>query len=336
MDLITQGVTGALLAQSSAKKEQVRSASLAGFFAGLLPDADILIRSANDPLLNLEFHRQFSHALVFIPLGGLVACLLLWPFFRRSLTFPTLYVFCLLGYSTGGLLDACTSFGTQLFWPFSEQRIAWNLISIVDPIFSLVMLSFLIVSWRKQQVKFALYGLLFGLSYLLLSLFQQYNISQQQQALAFSRDHQIEVSVVKPTLGNIILWRSVYLFEGKYYVDAIRSPILGQASVFAGKSIDKLFLKEKLKTLVPQSQQVIDLQRFARLSQNFLVQHPDDAQVVGDIRYAMLPNSISPLWGIKFDTAKPNQHVSEQLFRQRDEKTRLAFWHMLMNRQSTN
>ena len=38
-----------------------------GFLSGLAPDLDIFIRSESDPLLFLEFHRQFTHSLIFIP-----------------------------------------------------------------------------------------------------------------------------------------------------------------------------------------------------------------------------------------------------------------------------
>ena len=91
--------------------------------AGLLPDADALIYSASDPLLQLEYHRHFSHALVFIPFGAALATLLLWPLLRHHIPLGALYRYALLGYGTGGLLDACTSYGTHLLWPFSHQPI---------------------------------------------------------------------------------------------------------------------------------------------------------------------------------------------------------------------
>ncbi len=39
----------------------------------VIPDMDVLIRSASDPLLAIEYHRHFTHALAFIPVGGLIA-----------------------------------------------------------------------------------------------------------------------------------------------------------------------------------------------------------------------------------------------------------------------
>ena len=72
MDPVTQGLLGASLAGSLSKKKQTRAAIFAGTIGGLFPDFDILIKSNIDPLLAIEYHRNFSHSLVFIPFGGLV------------------------------------------------------------------------------------------------------------------------------------------------------------------------------------------------------------------------------------------------------------------------
>ena len=137
MDPLTQGTLGATLAQSAARPEKTRAFAAAGAVAGLAPDLDILIRSATDPIVYLEFHRQFSHSLLFIPVGAGICALILAPLLKRWLTGRELFLAALLGYASHGLLDACTSYGTHLYWPFSDQRVAWNLISIVDPVFAL-------------------------------------------------------------------------------------------------------------------------------------------------------------------------------------------------------
>ena len=54
------------------------------------------------------------------------------------------------GYATHGLLDACTSYGTVLFWPFSNERLTWNNISIVDPLLTIPALILLL--WLQKQI----------------------------------------------------------------------------------------------------------------------------------------------------------------------------------------
>ena len=70
MDPISQGSLGATLAQTVAGREKIKAATLLGCFGGLAPDLDIFIQSPSDPLLFLEFHRQFTHSLFFIPFGS--------------------------------------------------------------------------------------------------------------------------------------------------------------------------------------------------------------------------------------------------------------------------
>ena len=67
MDPISQGVLGASFAQAAAKnKGKIIAAAWFGALAGMAPDLDVVIQSSSDPLVFLEFHRQFTHALIFI------------------------------------------------------------------------------------------------------------------------------------------------------------------------------------------------------------------------------------------------------------------------------
>ena len=74
---------GAAAAQAVARPRQVAVAGLLGALAGMAPDLDVLIRSSVDPLLFLEYHRQFTHSLVFIPLGAALCAAGVFPFVRR-------------------------------------------------------------------------------------------------------------------------------------------------------------------------------------------------------------------------------------------------------------
>ena len=112
-------------------------------------DIDIFFKSDIDPLFYLEFHRQFTHSLLFIPIGSfLCACFFYYLFLRsKDIKFKETYIYCTLGYATHGLLDSCTSYGTQLLWPFTNERIAWNLISIIDPLFTIPLVILVLFAW---------------------------------------------------------------------------------------------------------------------------------------------------------------------------------------------
>ena len=161
MDPITQGTFGGIFSQAFSSKRKMFAASFVGIIAGLSPDLDTFIRSNEDPLLHLEFHRQFTHSFIFIPFGALIVTLFTFYFVKKYVTFFENYIFAFVGYSTHALLDACTSYGTQLFWPFSNYRFAWNSISIIDPLLTIpiLILMILAVIFKKKVLKYNRFNL---------------------------------------------------------------------------------------------------------------------------------------------------------------------------------
>ncbi len=330
MDIVTQGLLGGVLAQSVADRNEKKLASFIGVFAGLLADADILIRSSDDPLLNIEFHRHFSHSLLFIPFGAAIAMILLWPFLRRHITTSRLYLFCLLGYSLSGVLDAFTSYGTHLFWPFSEERVAWRLISIVDPVFTLILLLTFITGLRMKLKKVAYVGLSLSTAYLLLGYVQLQRAENLAVELIQSRNHVVGRHIVKPTMGNNLLWRSVYVYDDRIYVDAVRVSLFSENTIYEGNSVALFNIEKALPQLVTDSVLTKDIQRFEVFSDNYVALDPSQNNVLGDMRYSMLANSTKPLWGIVIDVTKPQQHADYRFFRNRDQAVRKTFINMVL------
>jgi inner membrane protein len=328
VDVITQALAGAMVAQMAARPAQARLAAGIGAFAGLLADADVFIRSPDDALLSLEYHRQFTHSIFFIPFGGLIAALLLWLFVRRHLPFARLYAFTLLGYLPSGLIDACTSYGTQLLWPLSDARIDWSVIAIVDPVFTGVLAVAVAWSAIKRTPMPARIGLALALLYLLLGMVQRDRAEGVALALAQARGHVPTRLEAKPTLGNLVLWRVLYEAEGRFYVDAVRAGFFNAPRTYVGGSVAR-FSADELAGLQPDSVLARDIERFTWFSQGFVARHPDRPDILGDVRYAMLPNDLVPLWGIEMDLAQQDRHVEFITFRRTDRATRQAFWAML-------
>lgn len=328
MDIITQGFLGAALAQTVAKKDETRKATVVGFVAGLLADADILIRSSSDPLLTIEYHRHFSHSIFFIPIGALLAAILLWPFMRKRLVFKRLYLYSLLGFSLSGFIDACTSYGTYLFWPLLDERIAFHIIPIIEPVFTLALIIGVVLAYRRYKPRPAVLALLFAGAYLLLGTAQMYRGEAVIEKLASERGHVPQRLIVKPTIGNMLLWRSVYEHEGRLYVDAVRLG-LTEEKLYEGESV-ALFVPGRDAAALPvDSVMYGDILRFRKFSDNYLGIHPERPNIIGDIRYAIRPDSVSPLWGIEVDFDQPGKHAGYRVFRSMSRANRGYFWSML-------
>jgi inner membrane protein len=336
MDVLTQALVGGVMAQSLAAKNEKKIATLVGVLAGLLADADILIRSSSDPLLNIEYHRHFSHSLVFIPVGAAIATLLLWPFVRRYLSAKRLYLFSLAGYSMSGVLDACTSYGTHLLWPFSDERVALNIISIVDPVFTLILLVTLFTGLWLGHRRVAYAGLALSVMYLGMGFVQLQRAEHVAEDLRDKRGHLATQTVMKPTLANLVLWRSVYIHGDRIHVDAIRVGLFDAGRVIEGESVARFSLNKDLPQLDESSVLYTDILRFLSFSDGYVAFDRMQANVLGDIRYSMLPVSARPLWGIVIDPDRPQVHADYQFFRDSSQSVRETFIDLLFDRHSVN
>jgi inner membrane protein len=329
MDPVTHGLIGTAATQSFADKQKIRSLSLVGFVSALLPDLDVLIGHSADPLLNLEYHRQFSHAFLFIPVGALIATGLIWWFVKKRLSFKETYLFSLLAYGTAGLADTFTSYGVQLLWPFTDERFNWNLISVFDPLFSLLLVLLVGLAFYKKKQLFAWLGIGWIATYLSFALFQHQKAQHLAYKLADQRGHQVEQLTVKPTIANELLWSIRYVQGDSLYADGVQLLPFTQPKIYEGQSTQLLNWQHKYARF-KGSTMYEDIQRFSTLSEGILIAHPEYGNVIGDGRYAMLPTSVSPLWGIQIDTLKPDQHIDFKTYREATPRVRTQFKKMIL------
>jgi len=335
MDPITQGALGAALPQATASphKSTIALAGIFGFFAGMAADLDLLIRSDSDPLLFLEYHRQFTHSLFFIPLGGLLSAGVLQLLIGRlsrpaRLPFSRVFLFCTLGYGTHGLLDFTTSYGTMLFWPLSEERYSASIISVVDPVMTLPVLLLVIVAAAKQSPVYARCGVAWAVLYLTLGFIQHSAAREMAEGIAAERGHRPEHLIVKPSFGNILVWKTVYQTNDRFYVDAVRVGVAPM--VHPGVSIARLNAARDFPWLKPGSQEYKDLARFDRISLGYLARNPDALNEVIDVRYSFLPNTVGALWSVKLNPgAGPDQHVRFQTNRPDTRENMAMLWRLI-------
>ncbi|MGR5231741.1 metal-dependent hydrolase [Vibrio rotiferianus] len=330
MDPLTQGLLGSSLPQSVSKKQHLAVAGALGLFAGMAPDLDVLIRSSSDPLLFLEYHRQFTHSLLFIPIGSFICAVLLHQLIakKRGLSFRQSWFYCALGYGTHALLDACTTYGTQLLWPLTDERYAWNTISVIDPLFTIPILTLLIFTLLKRNPWYARIAFLWAIAYLILGVYQRDTAEAVGWELAQARQHTPTRLEAKPTFANILVWKVVYETNERYYVDAVRVGV--SAKTYQGKSVAKLNVSRDFPWLDLKSQQAKDIERFRWFSNGYVAQDPSDKLRIIDVRYSIVPNQIKALWGITLSpTAEAETHADYTTHRDSSPESRQAFINML-------
>ena len=316
MDPLSHALVGASCAGSLKKSNiSIGMALLVGGLTAMVPDLDALIRSTEYPLLNLKYHRHFTHALAFAPLASLILAFLffaLFRFFKKQVSFLSLYLVVLPAYVCHGLLDSMTNYGTHLLWPFSPRRESWNLISIIDPIFTLTILMLLLLAFFRKKRKYLIFSLIWIVGYLSLAYWQREASTKYMFNLAKQRGHVIERYEVKPSFGNIIVWRMQYQVNGRIYADALHRSFWAKEVFYPGESA-VLVNATNLINEKPNYQE--DVKDFAFFSDQWLIDvssEKNDAtmdKIIADARFSALPQTIKPLWGIRIPAKQTDKHV---------------------------
>lgn len=332
MDSITQALLGACAAQcaASSKKLTRTQAVIAGAIAGTVPDLDVFFsKFSSDPLHGLIYHRHFTHALLFVPLGALIA-LLPFLFFQRTRGhWKALYVACFLGILTHGPLDLFTSYGTQILWPFSNHRWAWDGVSIVDLLFTVPLGVGVVLAWKYSSMKIARQTLAFCLLFLSFGMLQHQRAITQYREVIEQRGHHIKQMRVMPTLANLVVWRGVYVTEeGFIYSDRVRTPLVATSFVSQapGAQVPHLTLEKFEGWLTSYVSDEKLKERFLRdfkvyewFADGYLTWVDSSAGVLADVRYSQETAKFKPMWSLKFDarssSEKPVERISTPRFR---------------------
>ena len=222
MDSLTQIVLGASVAEATLGKKIGNKAIVLGAIAGTIPDLDIITRFFVDDLTASVMHRGFSHSLIFPFIAAPILAWILKNIYSKyqNVSFYDWLKMFFLAIITHPLLDAQTTWGTQLFWPF-EWRIAIENIFIIDPVYTLPFLIFLIMTafqnrLSKNRRLYNLLGLVTSSVYLLITMsfkgIAHYKIAKGLE------ENNIEYKDIntRATYFNSILWSGQIELEDSY------------------------------------------------------------------------------------------------------------------------
>ena len=152
MDPITHGITGALLGKGFLSKRKSRVAIFSATLGAVFPDIDVFAEAlSHDPLAIVKYHRGITHSFVGLPFFAVILAWITRRIARRlgfdSPSWPFLTLIYGVGIASHIILDGMTSFGTRMWTPFSQQRVSWDLLFIIDFTFTAIVLLPQIVAW---------------------------------------------------------------------------------------------------------------------------------------------------------------------------------------------
>jgi inner membrane protein len=162
VDSITHTLTGGVIARAINDDKIGNWGTMAGLAMGFFPDSDFVLGLFNRHFY-LEYHRDFTHSFILIPFYALFFS---WVFVKisRRPCFWSFYKICLSVLVSHVLLDLLTSYGTMIFSPFFEHRYFWDLVFIVDFIFSgIIFIPFLASLLIKKKAQWISRGAIIGL-----------------------------------------------------------------------------------------------------------------------------------------------------------------------------
>ena len=221
MDSLTQIVLGAAVGEAVLGKKIGNKAMLLGAIAGTIPDFDVAAGFFTDTVSALEIHRGFTHSIVFAVFVGLLFAWMLALWDKRA-TLKEWWLFWFLTFVTHPLLDAHTTWGTQLFWPF-ETRLAYKNIFVIDPLYTVPFMIFLILAMLQKRGsikrrKFNNLGLIISSAYMVITIVLKgitYHTFKHELA-----DQNIDYLVLqnKPSPFNTILWTANVETEDSFLI----------------------------------------------------------------------------------------------------------------------
>jgi inner membrane protein len=230
MDSLTQIILGAACGEAVLGKKIGNKALLFGAIGGTIPDLDVFIGSLlyNNEIDAMLFHRGFMHSILFSVLGAFLFGWVVHKLYNSGKRLNTtsqkdwilLFFWSLF---THPILDCFTPYGTQLFAPFINYRVAFNNIAVVDPIYTLPFLICMIVLMffnRKNNKRKLWLKLGIGISsiYMIFTLGNKLYIdsifrkSMNENRINYTRYR------TQPSIFNNILWYAIVETDSSYYV----------------------------------------------------------------------------------------------------------------------
>ncbi len=306
MDSLTQIILGAAVGEAVLGKKVGNKAMLYGAIAGTIPDLDIFASYFTDTVTALEIHRGFTHSIFFSVLFAPIFGWLISKIERKSIaSWKDWSLLMFWGLFTHPVLDSFTTWGTQLFWPF-EIRLAFKNIFVIDPLYTLPFLLFLILAMRAERGsprrrKMNNLGLIVSSLYMLISIgLKGVTYSKFEDALKKQNISYLQIQT-KPAPFNTILWTANVELEDAY--------LIGNYSLFDTKPIlFKLYPKnhELLGALKSEDK----VKRLITISNGwYTIMQKNDQLYLNNLQFGVLDNN----------SEIPNFVFSYRLIRENDE-----------------
>lgn len=287
MDSLTHIVLGACTGELIAGKKLGKKAMVLGALAQSIPDFDFIASFWMNTSDDLLAHRGITHSWFF---AVLLTPLLVWVSLKlQRKPGPSAWQWALLW---GGemaihlLLDACNAYGTAWWLPFSRERIAFHLLFVADPLFTIwpLIAAVVLVIVRKKapiRIPLALVAVAISLSYTAMSGVHKHGVDEVMHKAAREQGIQEKRYFSSPTAFNTALWYVVVESDSGYYI--------GYRSIFDRQAPDSFCYFARNESLLKEVTDTTAVNNLKIFSNNFyVVNRQTDTLVFHDLRFGQM------------------------------------------------
>lgn len=224
MDTLSHIVLGACIGEAMLGKKIGKKAMLWGAVTANLPDADVFVAPFFHPVDALMVHRGITHSLLFV---FLAAPLLGWILFKRSAqsnaAFKNWTWMSFVALLSHPLLDSCTVYGTGIFEPFSDYRLQFTSLFIIDPFYTLPLLAaaLALLILKRDSVRRRFwwkFGIYLSTGYLFLTIGNKLYMEKVFSSELKEQNISVSDQITSPTALNNVLWNVVAKDSSGYWI----------------------------------------------------------------------------------------------------------------------
>jgi inner membrane protein len=293
LDSITHIALGAIVGEILLGKPIGKKAMILGAIANSFPDIDFLASLWLSPTDNLLAHRGFTHSIL---CAALLSLLFSWIASKWYSKEPVSFTAWLLFFSCQLMLhlfvDAFNAYGVGWFIPFSDTRISFHSIFVVDPFYSgilgiVLLLLIVLRPHQKYRARLAAMGLLISSMYLGYALINKYLVSEEIKYLLGKQGITYKRYFITPTPLNTWLWFVVAEVDSGFQI--------GYRSVFDKTEPMPLTYVPKNEKLLQQYGNDRPLARLKKFSQGYYTaEFQSDRLVFNDLRFGQITGWYHP------------------------------------------
>ncbi len=310
MDTVTHIVLGAVIGEAFAGKSIGKKAMLYGAAMQSLPDIDVIASFWLSPSENLLAHRSITHSFLFAILSTITLSILLNRWYRsKEIPLTKWVIFLGLEILVHFSLDASNTYGIGLLEPFSNERFAFNIIFVADPLFTIwsiiAVIALLVLRLDNPKRKYwVAMALILSITYYLVVLNNKRMIDNNVKENLAQQKIEYKRYFEAPTALNSLLWNVVIETDKGYQV--------GYRSVFDYSPKIEFNYIPKDRSLLNPVDEFIGVDDLIRFSKGYYtVDKVDDKIVFNDLRFGQIRGWDDPKspFIFRFYLQKPEDNI---------------------------